>query len=122
MTNYSTEIIECLASWTQQLQNCKGDPKCIEQCSKELRKRLDTIFPPSTKLEFDNDKISYIFSTIFFLSNRLNKALIGLAETDKAINNLVSEERSTMVGGNDSDDQDRQEFQNILNKILADYY
>ncbi|MBA2268416.1 MAG: hypothetical protein H0W19_08795, partial [Nitrosopumilus sp.] len=77
--------------------------------------------PPSTKLEFDNDKISYIFSTIFFLSNRLNKALIGLAETDKAINNLVSEERST-IGGNDSDNQDRQEFQNILTNILSDYY
>jgi hypothetical protein len=120
MTNYSVEIIKCLASWTQQLQNCKDDPQCIEQCSKELRKGLDTIFPPSTKLEFDNDKISYIFSTIFFLSNRLNKALIGLAETDKAINNLVSEERTNT--SNKIDSQKRQEFQNNLNKILSEYY
>jgi hypothetical protein len=74
MTNYSTEIIDCLASWIQELQNSKGNPYCMEQCGKDLKKRLDIIFPPSTKLEFDNDKISYIFSTIFFLSNRLNKA------------------------------------------------
>jgi hypothetical protein len=120
MTKYSTEIIECLASWTQELQNCKGDPKCIEQCGNELRNRLDTIFPPSTTLEFDNDKISYIFSTIFFLSNRLNKALIGVAETDKAINNLVSEERTTI--DKDIDNQRGQEFQNSLKNILSDYY
>jgi hypothetical protein len=121
MTNYSTEITECLTSWTHELQDCKGDPRCIEQCGKELRKRLDVIFPSSTKLEFDNDKISYIFSTIFFLSNRLNKALIGLAETDRAINNLVSEERTT-IDNNDSNNQDRRDFQNILDKILSDFY
>ena len=89
-------------------------------CGKELRKRLDTIFPPSTKLEFDNDKISYIFSTIFFLSNRLNKALIGLAETDKAINNLVSEERTTI--DNEMISKIYRNLENILNKILSDYY
>lgn len=120
MTNYSIEVIKCLASWTQQLQNCKGDPQCIEHCGKELRIELDTIFPPSTKLEFENDKISYVFSTIFFLSNRLNKALIGLAETDKAINNLVSEEQTTT--NNKIDSQDRGEFQNNLSKILSEYY
>lgn len=120
MTKYSIEIIDCLASWSQQLQNCNGDPQCIEQCSKELRKRLDTIFPPATKLGSDNDKISYIFSTIFFLSNRLNKALIGLAETDKAIKNLVSEERVTTNSNIDS--QNRQEFENVLNNILSEYY
>src|SRR6188474_1601673 len=120
MTNYSTEVIECLALWIKELQNCKGDPQCIEHCGKELRKRLDIVFPSSTKLEFDNDKISYIFSTIFFLSNRLNKALIGVTETDKAINNLVSEERTTTDKA--SDNQDIQEFRKILNKILSDYY
>jgi hypothetical protein len=120
MTNYSTDIIESLASWTLQLQNCNGDPKCIEQCGSDLRKRLDNIFPSSTKLEFDNDKISYIFSTIFFLSNRLNKALIGIAETDKAIANLVTETQTTI--DNENTDQDRKEFQNTLNKVLSDYY
>jgi len=121
MTNFSNEIIDCLASWTNELQNCKEDPKCIEECGKELRKRLDLIFPPSTKLEFDNDKISYIFSTLFFLSSRLNKALVGLAETDMAINNMVSEERST-IGNNDDDSHDRKEFKDTLNKIISDYY
>jgi hypothetical protein len=121
MTSFSYEIINCLASWTQELQSCKGDPKCIEECGKGLRKRLDIVFPPSTKLEFDNDKISYVFSTLFFLSNRLNKALVGLAEIDAAINNLVSDERST-ISNNNSDSQDRQKFRDILNKVLSDYY
>ena len=120
MTNYSTEIIECLASWTKELQTCQGDPECIEQCGKELRKRLDIIFPPSTKLEFDNDKISYIFSTIFFLSNRLNKALIGLAEVDKAITNLETEKQTSI--DRERTDQERQAFQNTLNRMLSDYY
>jgi uncharacterized protein len=120
MTNYSADIIECLISWTQELQKCKGDSKCIEQCGNDLRKRMDAVFPSSTKLEFDNDKISYIFSTIFFLSNRLNKALIGLAETDKAISSLVSEAQTTI--DDTGDNQERQVFQNTLNKVLSDYY
>lgn len=121
MTNFSNQVIDCLVSWAQELQNCKEDPICLEQCGKNLKKRLDVIFPPSTKLEFDNDKISYIFSTLFFLSNRLNKALVGLAETDKAINNIVSEERSK-ISNNNSDSQEKQKFEDILNRILSDYY
>ena len=120
MTNYSTDIIECLSSWAQQLQNCNGDSKCIEQCGSDLRKRLDDIFPSSTKLDFDNDKISYIFSTIFFLSNRLNKALIGLAEMDKAITNLVTKEQTAI--DRESSDEERQLFKNTLNRVLSDYY
>jgi hypothetical protein len=120
MTNYSTDIISCLVSWTQQLQDCKGDSKCIEQCGNDLRKRMDAVFPPSTKLEFENDKISYIFSTIFFLSNRLNKALVGLAETDKAITSLASEAQTTV--DDKSNNQERQAFQNTLNRVLSDYY
>jgi hypothetical protein len=81
---------------------------------------MDAVFPPSTKLEFENDKISYIFSTIFFLSNRLNKALVGLAETDKAITSLVSEIQTTR--GDKSNNQERQVFQNTLNRVLSDYY
>jgi hypothetical protein len=60
------------------------------------------------------------FLRYFFLSNRLNKALIGVAETDKAINSLVSEERTTI--DKDIDNQRRQEFQNSLKNILSDYY
>lgn len=120
MTNYYPEVIECMASWIQQLQKCKGDPQCMERCGNDLKTRLDSIFPPSTKLEFDNDKISYIFSTIFFLSNRLNKALIGLAETDRAINNLVKEEKTTT--NKNADSQNQNEFQSHLNKILSEYY
>ena len=59
-------------------------------------------------------------STIFFLSNRLNKALVGLAETDKALNNWVSQERKTL--NKDDDKQERKEFQSVLNDILSDYF
>ena len=44
-----------------------------------------------------------------------------MAEADMGINNLVSKERTT-INNNDSNNQDRPEFQNILNKILSDYY
>ena len=57
---------------------------------------------------------------LIFLSNRLNKALIESAETDQAINNLVSEKQTTK--DNDGDNQDGYEFQNILYKILSDDY
>ena len=40
---------------------------------------------------------------IIFLSNRLNKALIGLAEMDKAITNLVTKEQ-TAIDRESSDD------------------
>jgi hypothetical protein len=120
MTNYCPEVIECMALWIRQLQNCKGDPQCMERCRNDLKNSLDSIFPPSTKLEFDNDKISYIFSTIFFLSNRLNKALIGLSETDRLINSLVKEEKTTT--NNNVDSQNQNEFQSQLNKVLSEYY
>ncbi len=120
MTNYYSDIIECLLSWTRELQSCKGDSKCIEQCGNNLRRRIDAILPSSTQSEFDNDRISYIFSTIFFLSNRLNKSLIGLSETDKAITNLVSEVQGTIQDKRNN--QERLAFENTLNKILSDYY
>ncbi|MBA2267980.1 MAG: hypothetical protein M3Q77_06945 [Thermoproteota archaeon] len=120
MITYSTQVIDCLAAWTQKLQKCNGDPECIRQSGQELRKSLDDVFPPSNKLEFDNDKINYIFSSIFFLSNRLSKALIGLAETDNAINKLVAKERQTVK--NTFEDKDIKEFQTILDQILSDHY
>ena len=40
-------------------------------------------------MEFENDKINYILSSIFFLSNRLAKSVIGLSELDKQIDTLV---------------------------------
>jgi hypothetical protein len=120
MTNYSKDVIDGLVAWTQELQKCDGNPDCIRQSGQELRKSLDDIFPSSAKLEFDNDKINYIFSTIFFLSNRLNKALIGLSEVDDAINNLVTDKKQEVNG--DSKDKDLGEFESVLNKILSDYF
>lgn len=120
MTNYSTEIIDCLAIWIEKLQNCNGDPEYIKEHGHELRKNLDKVFPPSSKIEFESDKINYIFSTIFFLSNRLNKTLIGLAEIDKVTNNFGREGQNTINAH--FNEKDIKEFQTILNRILSDYY
>ncbi|MGZ5471279.1 MAG: hypothetical protein ACXWE0_06370 [Nitrososphaeraceae archaeon] len=49
---------------------------------------LDKIFPYSKDIEFEVDKVNYILSSMFFLSNRLAKATIGLAELDKLLENL----------------------------------
>ena len=61
----------------------------------------------------------YFFYCIF-LCHRVNKAFIGLAETDMAIYNSVSEEQRTK--DDIRDNQGRQKFQNILDKTLSDYY
>ncbi len=54
--------------------SCKGDAKCID---------LDAAFPSSKKIEIESDKINYILSSVFLLSNRLAKSITALAELDK---------------------------------------
>ncbi len=123
MTEYSINISKCLADWTKKLQDCNGNTDCFEECSKELRVCLDAAFPPSTKLEFESDKINYMLSTIFFLSNRLTKAITGLSEIDKAINDLVKNEKQSLVGGSSS--ENKRNYENMekeLNEILAKYF
>ena len=82
---------------------------------------MDAVFPPSTKIDFETDKTNYILSTIFFLSNRLAKAMIGLSEFDKMMEELEK-------AGKES--QDCKEYNSIeenmktveLNEILAKYF
>jgi hypothetical protein len=120
LSQYSSEISKCLANWGKKAEECKGDTHCLEDCSKDLRECLDIVFPPSTKTEFESDKINYMMSTIFFLSNRLAKATIGLSEFDKAM------EEFERIG---KQSQDSDEFKSVyenkkkeLNEILAKYF
>jgi len=89
LTDFSAKVLKCLSNWAEKSKDCNGDINCLEGNTKELRTCLDIAFPQSTKLEFENDKINYILSSIFFLSNRLAKSVIGLSELDKQIDTLV---------------------------------
>ena len=126
LTEYSSNVSKCLTNWTKRLQDCDGDANCLEEAGKELRGCLDAAFPPSTKLEFESDKINYMLSTIFFLSNRLTKAITGLSEVDKVIDNFVKKERQSLDEGGSGDGGDENkissEMGNDLNDILAKYF
>ena len=121
MSSYSSNISKCLFNWAKKAQECNGDTHCLELCTKELRESLDITFPPSRRIDFENEKTNYILSTIFFLSNRLAKAMIGLSEFDKMMKELED-------AGKES--QDCKEYENIeenikiekLNEILAKYF
>ncbi len=121
MSSYSSNISKCLFNWAKKAQECNGDTHCLELCTRELRESLDTTFPPSEKIDFERDKTNYILSTIFFLSNRLAKAMIGLSEFDRMMEELEK-------AGKES--QDCKEYNSIeenikiteLNEILAKYF
>ncbi|MGN6349674.1 MAG: hypothetical protein ACTHLL_08000 [Candidatus Nitrosocosmicus sp.] len=120
MPSFSSNISTCLFNWSKKVQECNGDTHCLEECTKALRECIDIAFPPSTKLEFERDKTNYMLSTIFFLTNRLGKAMIGIAEFDKIMKELEK-------AGIES--QDREEYKIIeenkktgLNEILAKYF
>ncbi len=122
LTEYSSNISKCLYSWAKMLQDCNGNTNCLEECGKELRACLDTAFPNSTKLEFESDKINYMFSTIFFLSNRLTKAITGLSEIDKAIGNIVKEEKQSLDGSSDENKRNYENMKKELNDVLEKYF
>ena len=128
LTEYSSNVSKCLTNWTKRLQDCDGDANCLEEAGKELRGCLDAAFPPSTKLEFESDKINYMLSTIFFLSNRLTKAITGLSEMDKLIDNFVKKENQSLDeggGGGSGGGENKRSSEtmgNDLNDILAKYF
>ncbi|MGN6624237.1 MAG: hypothetical protein ACTHKK_08865 [Candidatus Nitrosocosmicus sp.] len=120
MTNYSESVLRCVVNWAQKSQDCNGNASCIEENTKELRKCLDIAFPPSTKLEFESDKINYILSTIFFLSNRLAKSIVGLSEIDKEIENIKTEEKVKVTA--DINKETHSNLEKVLDEILAKYF
>ncbi len=120
MSQYSLDISKCLADWGKKAQECNGNTHCLEECTKELRECMDIVFPPSKKTEFESDKTNYMMSTIFFLSNRLAKAIIGLSEFDKAM------EEFEKIGKESLDSDEYKSIQENkkgeLNEILARYF
>ena len=122
LTEYSSNISKCLYSWAKMLQDCNGNTNCLEECGKELRACLDIAFPPSTKLEFESDKINYMLSTVFFLSNRLTKAITGLSEIDKAIGDVVKEKNQSLDDSNVENKRIYEKMEKEINEILAKYF
>jgi hypothetical protein len=124
LTDFSANVLKCLSNWAEKSKDCNGDINCLERNTKELRKCLDIAFPPSTKMEFENDKINYILSSIFFLSNRLAKSMIGLSELDKQIDTLVKKEKNKLVNTTNinKENQDFGDFDKLLDDILAKYF
>ncbi len=121
LTDYSLKISNCLSNWSKKTQDCNGDIGCLENTAKELRECLDKAFPPSEKVEFESDKINYMLSTVFFLSNRLAKSLVGLAEFDKAVREMVQKEKQNV----DASGKDKASYENMekeLNEILSKYF
>ena len=110
MIKFSEEVPKCIEQWAQVAVNCKGDSKCIDIACKQLRECLDAIFPPSGNIESEKDKINYIFSSVFLLSNRLAKATIALAELDAAFTTNLQETEK------------KENMKKITNEIISKYF
>jgi hypothetical protein len=110
MVKFSVDVPKCIEQWSQVAVNCKGDQKCIDLACKQLRECLDAIFPPSSNIEFENDKINYIFSSVFLLSNRLAKAMVALAELDAALTNNLKETEK------------KENIKNVVDEIISNYF
>lgn len=110
MIKFSEEVPKCISNWSKVAVNCKGDANCLESAAKQLRECLDATFPPSNKVEVESDKINYILSSVFLLSNRLSKATIALADLDDAI----------ATHAHDSNRNEK--VKNSLNEIISKYF
>ena len=88
LTNFSDDVSKCIAEWSKKAAECKGDTQCLNESTKQLREHLDSIFPYSKSIELETDKVNYIMSSVFFLTNRLAKSVIGLAEFDHALSKI----------------------------------
>jgi hypothetical protein len=75
-----------------------------------LRECLDALFPPSGNSESEKDKINYIFSSVFLLSNRLGKATVALAELDGAFTSNLQET------------EQKENMKKIINEIISKYF
>jgi hypothetical protein len=119
MTQFHKLFIECISEWSKKAEQCNTN-ECLEDCKIRLLDSRDKIFPYSKDIEFEVDKVNYILSSMFFLSNRLAKATIGLAELDKSLENLKQ------VGNLSFEKKENNEtynkFVHDLNEILEKYF
>ena len=120
MTEFSKAVVNCIADWSKSSAACNGNTECLEQSARNLRKCLNAAFPDSKKVELESDKVNYMLSSVFFLANRLSKAIEGLAEFDRVMNS------AEMVGKTSLEQKENQEmhtkFQEELDEILAKYF
>ncbi len=120
MTDFSKAVVSCIVEWSKSSVTCNGNTECLEQSARHLRECLDAAFPDSKRIELESDKVNYMLSSVFFLANRLSKAIEGLAEFDRVMN-------STQKVGNTSleekeNQQMHKKFQEELDDILAKYF
>jgi hypothetical protein len=120
MTDFCKAVLGCFSDWDKRSITCGGDVDCLEQSARQLRECLKTAFPDSNKIEFESDKVNYMFSSVFFLINRLTKATQGLAEFDKLMKSVES------IAKNEPANKENQnihtEFHRELDEILAKYF
>ncbi len=120
MTEFSQAVASCIFEWSKECKDCNGDTQCLEQSARKLRKCLDAAFPDSKKVDLESDKVNYMLSSVFFLVNRLSKAIEGLAEFDRVMNS------TEQVGKKSLEEKENQEmytkFHEELDDILAKYF
>ena len=118
MTKFNKLFVECISEWSKKAKQYDNN-ECLEECKIGLLENLDKIFPYSKDIEFEVDKINYILSSMFFLSNRLAKATIGLAELDKSLENL---KQIGKVSFEKENNENYNKFVQDLNEILEKYF
>ena len=120
MTELSKAAIHCIAEWGKRSADCNGNTECLQQSARQLRGCLDAAFPDSKKVELESDRVNYMLSSVFFLANRLTKAIEGLAEFDRVMSSTQK------VGNTSLEDKENQQmhtkFQEELDDILAKYF
>jgi hypothetical protein len=120
LTDFSQGVSGCIAEWSKKAAECKGDVECLNECAKRLRGCLDSIFPYSKNIEFETDKINYIMSSVFFLTNRIAKSVIGLAEFDHALSKIGKIGKTSIE--QDENKNHHESFKQDLDDILSKYF
>ena len=120
MTEFSKSVVNCLVEWSKRSAACNGNTGCLERSASELRKCLDAAFPDSKTVELESDKVNYMLSSVFFLANRLSKAIEGLAEFDKVMNSTEKVGKVSLEGKENQEMHTK--FQQELDDILAKYF
>jgi hypothetical protein len=120
MTEFSKAVVNCIVEWGKKSADCNGNLDCLEQSGRYLRECLDAAFPDARKIELESDKVNYMLSSVFFLANRLSKAIEGLAEFDRVMNSTEK------IGKTSLQEKENQEIHTKLQKelddILAKYF
>ena len=120
MTEFSIKMVKCIADWSKKAVDCNGNIECLDDCAKELRMCLDSIFPYSKSIEFESDKVNYILSSLFYLASRLSKATVGLAEFDASISKIEQIGKASLESYENK--KLYKKFESELNELLSKYF